>query len=274
MKDKKIGRSTQSKSIVFFSDIHTGSRRSVCTPDPAEPSYKPNPFQLTLYQLWNESIDALNQKPRFKVINGEPFDGPNKKSTGRGQWTTNMAYQLVEAEKLIKLIPGQETIMLQGSGYHVDEGGTSYEEILGSKIGARKYSTYFEDTFAEDFAQIRLNGVLFNITHHIGFARWAAYRTTALAREMAALHFMKEHLGEIGVIVRSHVHYFVHVEFTHTHGFTTPAWKYPDKHLYRGGQGGTIPDVGNVEVIIEPNGEILIKKHIAQLKTKPNIIEG
>lgn len=267
-------RSKGSKSLVVYSDIHVGSRRSICTDDPEEASYKPNDFQKTLYQLWNESIDELHQKPRFKVINGEPFDGPNRKSIGRGQWTTNMAQQLREAEKLLKLIPGEETIFVQGSGYHVDEGGTSYEEILAHKMKARKYSTWFEDSLAEDFCQIRLNGVLFNITHHIGFARWAAYRTTAIAREMAAMHFMKEHLGEIGVMIRAHVHYWVHVEFTHTHGFTNPAWKYPDKHLFRGGMGGVIPDIGCTEVIIEPNGKILVEKHIAQIKRKPEIIEG
>ena len=263
-----------SKSLVVFSDIHIGSERAVCSPDPENSSYKPNEFQKLLYRKWNECIDEFHQKPRFKVINGEPFDGGNKKSNGRGQWTTNMAEQLREAEKLLKLIPSQETIFVQGSGYHVDDGGTSYEEILADKLKARKYSTWFNDSFAEDFVQINLNGVLFNITHHIGFARWAAYRTTALAREMAALHFMKQELGEVGIMVRSHVHYFVHVEFTHTHGFTNPAWKYPDKYLYRGGQGGTIPDIGCTEVIIEPNGKIIVEKHIAQLKLRPNVIEG
>lgn len=263
-----------SKSVVFFSDIHVGSRRAVCTNDPENESYKPNKFQKLLFELWNESIDELQQKPRFKVINGEPFDGPNRKQNARGQWTSNMAEQLREAEKLLKLIPGQETILVQGSGYHVDEAGTSYEEILGDKLGAKKYSTYFEPSFAEDFCQIRLNGKVFSITHHLGFARWAAYRTTALAREMAALHFIHEKLENPNIIVRSHVHYFVHVEFTHTHGFSTPAWKYPDKYLYRGGMGGVIPDIGCVEVIIEPNGKIIIEKHIAEIKVRPQIIEG
>lgn len=263
-----------SKSLVIFSDIHVGSRRAVCSDDPEDPTYKPNKFQKLLFGLWNECIDELQQKPRFKVINGEPFDGPNRKQTGRGQWTTDMAIQLREAEKLIKLIPGEETILLQGSGYHVDSEGTSYEEILGNKINARKYSTYFEPSFAEDFAQVRLNGKLFSFTHHIGFARWAAYRTTALAREMAAMHFVNEKLDHPSIIVRSHVHYWVMVRFTHTFGFTTPAWKYPDKHLYRGGMGGVIPDIGCVEVIIEPNGKVIIEPHIAEIKVKPEVIEG
>ena len=144
---------------------------------------------------------------------------------------------------------------------------------MADKLHAKKYSTWYEPTFAEDFVQLRLNNVLFNITHHIGFARWAAYRTTALAREMAALHFMKEQLGDVGVMVRSHVHYFVHIEFEHTHGFTNPAWKYPDKHLFRGGMGGIIPNIGATEVIIESNGKIIIEKHIATIKNKPQVLE-
>lgn len=271
---KQTGRSKSSKSCVFYSDIHIGSRRAVCSNDPENPSYKPNKFQKLLFELWNESIDEISQKPNFKVINGEPFDGPNRKQGGGGQWTVNMAEQIREAEKLIKLIPGKETILVQGSGYHVDDQGTSYEEILGSKIGAKKYSTWFEPSFAEDFVQIKLNDKIFNITHHIGFARWAAYRTTAIAREMASLHFMKDHLQSPSIIVRSHVHYFVHVEFVHTHGFTTPAWKYPDKHLYRGGMGGVIPDIGCVEVIVESNGHILVEKHISEINVRPDLIEG
>ncbi len=34
-----------SKSVVIYSDIHTGSRRAICTNDPENPSYKPNKFQ-------------------------------------------------------------------------------------------------------------------------------------------------------------------------------------------------------------------------------------
>jgi hypothetical protein len=263
-----------SKSLVIYSDILVGSKRSVCTNDPTEESYRPNKFQKILYQKWLESTDEITQKPRFKIINGEPFDGPNRKQLGYQSWTTDMSKQLPEAVKLVKQIPGQETILIQGSGYHVDSEGTNYEQLFGQLIKARRYSTYFEPSFGEEFCQIELNGKLFNISHHIGFARWAAYRTTALAREMAGLHFMKDKLGNIGIIVRSHVHYFVHVEFTHTHGFTNPAWKYPDKHLYRGGMGGVIPDVGCTEVIIEPNGKIVVEKHIAELNIKPEVIHG
>ena len=69
------------------------------------------------------------------------------------------------------------------------------------------------------------------------------------------------------------VHYFVHVEFVHSHGIILPAWKYPDGHLFRGGVAGTTPDIGMVETIIEPNGEIIIKKHIAEIDMKAKVTQ-
>ncbi|MDE1814121.1 MAG: hypothetical protein KGI05_05580, partial [Thaumarchaeota archaeon] len=80
----------RSKSLVMYSDIHNGSKLAVCTPHPElkDGEYKPNKLQAELYQMWQESIDELTQKPRFKVINGEPIDGPNKKQLGRQSWTT------------------------------------------------------------------------------------------------------------------------------------------------------------------------------------------
>ena len=98
-----------------------------------------------------------------------------------------------------------------------------------------------------------------------------AYRTTALAREMAGMHFEKDKLGEADVLVRSHIHYFVYVRFVHSHGFTTPAWKYPDGHLFRGGLAGTTPDIGAVEVIVEPNGDLEVIPHIAEIDLKPQV---
>ena len=90
---------------------------------------------------------------------------------------------------------------------------------------------------------------------------------------MAGMVFEKDKMGHADVIVRSHVHYFVHVEFVNTHGFTTPAWKYPDGHLFRGGTAGTTPDVGMVEVIVETNGDIIVEKHIATPNIKPKVIK-
>ena len=87
------------------------------------------------------------------------------------------------------------------------------------------------------------------------------------------MHFEKDKIGNFDILVRSHVHYYVNVNFVHTKGFTTPAWKYPDGHLFRGGMGGTTPDIGCVEVIIESNGKIVIEPHIVPMNIKPKVID-
>src|SRR5207245_2071182 len=117
------GRSKSSKSLVVYSDIHVGARTSVCTNDPEEPSYRPNKFQKMLYELWNESIDELTQKPTVKVINGEPFNGSNQKDNGRGNWTTNMALQ-----EVIQTVFHFQTIFWNGKEIPLLESGLFIEK--------------------------------------------------------------------------------------------------------------------------------------------------
>ena len=271
------GKSTSSKSVLIVSDMHVGSTTAVCTKDPVisdqETTFKPNKLQNELLNVWHDVIDDLHQKPKVLVVNGEPCDGGNFKGLGKQSWSTNIVDQLEDAEKLINFIPHDNLLFTRGSGYHVDIQGTNFEEVIAKKMKALQYKAYGGNGYTDYYALLELHGKRFNFTHHVGFNKWASYRTTALAREMAGMVFEKDKMGHADVIVRSHVHYFVHVEFVNTHGFTTPAWKYPDGHLFRGGTAGTTPDVGMVEVIVETNGDIIVEKHIATPNIKPKVIK-
>lgn len=267
------GRSGSSKTIVVYSDMHVGSYMSVCSAEPeileGGGAWKPNALQKVLFEAWQDSIDSISKKPNLLVINGEPMDGANPKQLGQQSWTTDIEDQMNDSAKLIGMIPNEQLMFVRGSGYHVQAGATNYEEILANRMGATGYKAYGGSGLTDYYAFIEINNKMFNFTHHIGFNKWAAYRTTAIARELAGMHFEANKLHKADVIVRSHVHYFVHVEFPHTHGVSTPAWKFPDAHLFRGGVAGTTPDIGNVEFIIEPNEDVIVKKHIAELLIKP-----
>lgn len=83
---------------------------------------------------------------------------------------------------------------------------------------------------------------------------------------------------DLDVLIRSHTHYFVHVEFSAQHGVVSPAWKFPDSHLFRGGLGGTYPSIGAIEITVEnesSGADIDIKKHLMpSLKLpRPNVIK-
>jgi len=276
------GRSKQSRSVLFLSDIHCGSRLAVCSPEPKilGGSINPNSLQKKLYEFWCNCRDKC-PKPHILVLNSEACDGSNIKQVGQESWSTVIREQLDDAAKLLRMYKPNHFLMTRGSNYHVQLGADNQEEILANELDAIPYSGLFDiernvdemTTRTDYYLTFKVNGKVFSVTHHLGFNRWFAYRTTALAREMADMEFLRGKYwcndDTPSVVVRSHVHYFVMVRFASITGFTTPAWKMPDGHLFRGGLGGTAPSIGSVEVIVEQNGEIQVLPHIIQNNQYP-----
>lgn len=252
---------------------------AICSPEPIitdlKTTYKPNTLQKELFQIWNESIDALSKKPDICVVNGEPIDGANPKQLGNQSWTTNTIDQGNDAVKLLELIKAKEYLFTRGSGYHVQIQGTSSEQWIAEKIKAVKYSIYegLQESNADYWANVEIFGKTFSFTHHTPYAKFFAYRATPLAKEMALMALDKGRSMKYDVISRAHVHNFMMVRSAHTTAYTTGAWKYPDGHLTRAGLGGIFPDIGGVEVIVEQNGEIVIRPHITELKIKPGVFK-
>lgn len=267
-----------SKSIVIYSDIHDGSTTAVCSPEPEieeqNTTYKPNALQKELFNIWEEAIDDFSKKkPDLCVVNGEPVDGGNPKQLGNQSWSTNLYDQAVDSCKLLKMTKAKEFLFTRGSGYHVQIHGTPIEQFVAEQMGGVKYSVYkgMKPKNADFYANVQAFDTNISFTHHIAYAKFFAYRATPISREAALMALDKGRNMKYDIIVRSHVHYFMLVKSAHTIGFTTPAWKYPDGHLYRGGLGGTFPDIGMVELIIEPNNEVIVNEHITELRIKPEV---
>ncbi len=289
MKKKiKNGRSGSSKTVVFVSDMHVGSAMALSPPDPfvseLDTTIKSNKIMSTLYDTWQWCIDSLSKKPDVLGVIGEPMDGANKLQIGQQSWTTNINDQIKSSVKLLKMFNAPNIIMVRGSRYHVQVDATNFEEQVARLVGADRYRAYLPESVTLDnsevgtladsaltdyFAYFDVNGKTFNMTHHIGFSSNEMYRTTAMARELVTMKLSEDFYGKADVYARGHVHYHVRVGFTHTQGFTNPAWKLPDAHLFRHGQGGTKPDIGMVECIVEPNEEVLIKPHIRDIDMRP-----
>lgn len=287
------GRSTASKTFVSVSDMHVGSAMALTLPEmyvgDNDYSITPNRIGKRLFEAWLWCIDNLSQKPHCLGVLGEPMDGANVKQTGQQSYTTNINDQIKWSAELLKMIKALNIVMIRGSGYHVHKDATNYEESVARLIGAQRYRAYSPDkasvnpdlvhgfeseelgAITDYFADIRINGKIFNLTHHIGYSKNEMYRTTGMAREMVTMKLSSDFYNKADIIARGHVHYFVEVGFTHTKGYTNPAWKLPDAHLLRGGQGGTKPDIGMVECIIESNERVQLRPLIVDTNLKPRI---
>jgi len=268
---------TSSKSILIISDIHIGSKYAVCSKSPErddDSDHKPSSSQVELLRCWNNCIDNISQKPNALIVNGEPIDGDNRFSLGDSVWSVDLNDQLKDAKKLLSMINYDKLFLIRGTGYHTTKDATNFEKTLAQMLGAEKYKAVTGNmTYADYEHTFKTNGKHIHFTHHVGYAQWDMYRPTTIARELVKKHFTRNEDGfHTDVIVRSHVHYYVEVRFPHTIGFTTPAWKQPDAFMYRRGEP-QLPNVGFVEIIIEPDGKIIVEPILAEVNWRKPVTE-
>ena len=267
--------------------MHCGSHFAIASDKISDEVLKFPTIQRHLREIWQDCLDERKQKTHLLVENGEPTDGPGEILKGAECWTTEQRVALADSYRLLKKYDPKYFMAPKGSDYHSNMRTVSTEEMLIEKFGDKSLSYNPYEVTAQiseegsksketyNFAWIDVNGLLLCITHHIGGSRWFNYRPTPLGREMAALTFEadkwlpEQYHGRKFIVVRSHQHNYVHVGFSSSAGFVTPAWKLPDWFILRGGMGGSLPSLGTVEVIVEPDGEFEIHPHIASAKKYP-----
>tara|TARA_R110002020_G_scaffold8222_2_gene33417 strand:+ start:5695 stop:6606 length:912 start_codon:yes stop_codon:yes gene_type:complete len=269
-----LGRSMSSKTVLFGSDFHNGSINALCSPNPEREDglvIIPTSQQKALWQIFEKIPDKLTKKPVLFVVNGEPIDGGNRRSGGRGAWTTHYGDQITDFAKCIKIIPYDHMLLTRGSPYHVDIDGTNFEEITANQLKTDNYRAFGGSGKTDYQVNFEINGKVFNATHHVGYSRWWQYRTTPLAVEMVKMHFdHAKRKFHTDVMVRSHVHYYAEARFLNTMIFSTPAWKLPDPFMYKSGLP-TMPDIGMVECVIESNGHIDINPIVEDVDITPMV---
>ena len=289
------GRSTSSKSMIITGDMHVGHKFALHTGE-----YEKIPEKLqVLKRLWYEGRDRLmRERASIFFINGEPIDGDNRKEGGHQVWSTDYNDQMADARTLIQHYKMDAIGMNRGSNYHTTKDNTGFEEILANEIkDIAPVITYhpFDDDIIKEFHVVeytdtghrkiriddlfvcRIHDKVFHLMHHIGGSKWFSYLPTALGREMANMVFFDGKLWKKedapSVIIRSHTHRFVKIEYANTVGAVSPAWKIFDRFgLKSGMDAGTI---GFLEIVVEQNGEISTNKIMLSNEDYPklNIIE-
>jgi len=282
------GRSKSSKSILCLSDIHCGSIFAPCSSEPLitandsrlNTTWNPSELQKQMTGFWEWSRDQLTQKPFLTLINGEPIDGDNPKELGGPTWSSNVQDQINDFLKLMKIFPKPQAFtMTRGSGYHILKGNTSFEDQVAKLLGVEPYESRRDvekkriwnesrnsEIVIDDVVNFEINGAIINAAHHIGYNRSYHSKSQAVTAMLAELEFARGKYWEPGefpdIFLRGHVHYFVEVRFARVRGVTQACYKLSaDRFMSRKG----VPDpasIGNLEVIIEPNGHIAVEPHI------------
>jgi hypothetical protein len=250
------------KRGIVVSDIHCGSIYGLHPPNffsAAGAEVPQNPGQKYLWDCWADFWirKAKEKPPDFVIFNGDCIDG---KQLAQHYTECNLPSLIDQKEAAIQclrfakeLYPNAKFYFTQGTEYHESKGAEASEDVAMSLDGV-KYSGPGPGRYTREVLDLEVEGVVLNAAHHIsptvGF-----YRATAADREgqWSAIAAKDESKGipKADIVIRSHVHHFVHVEHVSKHVFSTPCWQLQTRFMRKNSVYRMLPDIGGVFLKID-----------------------
>lgn len=264
--------------IVCTSDQHVGSSLAICPPSGFQLEdggiYKPSLFQEELYYAWvnlfREMYLLKNIKRRIWINIGDTIDGDHHNTVALV--TRNITTQIKGAIELMK--PPRELFdhfyMTSGTPVHVGQGGCN-EEIIAQALEAKPDDI---GNHVRRFLNIRVQGVLLDLMHHIGTAYATHTEIGALNRELANVLSACSRWNKPipNIVGRGHRHMYDTASLWSGVGemkaFTTPAWQLKTEFVYKTNNRNQLPQIGGVFILVEDNNWLIYPK-IFPLKTAP-----
>lgn len=183
----------------------------------------PSKTQEKLNKFFDEM--TRNLPPLTGVLcNGDMCDGPNRKSNGRGNWTSDLRVQAKACAFMLEKINDRQKhrpnwYFTLGSEYHaVDD--RPLDQAVCDLMGG---------TFGNDLIIKALKGDFRIHAHHYvsgGMGAWM-YLTTPVAKDMMLMELnnAREEYGDVRWILRGHKHMEYGVRFGKKGGHVVPGWQ-------------------------------------------------
>lgn len=265
------------KRGVVVSDIHCGSIYGILpaqftTFDGIELAQVPG--QVYLWECWNDFCRRVSDfNPDFCIVNADCVDGPQRKNQGSELCLRAPQDQADAAIQTLKILRGSmreeaKWYFTQGTPYHVGEFGAE-EERIAVALNAAPYWSVGTGRYCREVLWLNVEGVIVEAAHHIA-PSGGFYRMTSLDREAqwAAMSGKDSTKGvpKSRILIRSHVHYFGHVEHASKDIVTTPCWQLQTRFMRKNSIHRMHPDIGGVFIEIDGStGQVRIEKEIYNL---------
>ena len=191
------------KKVLVIGDMHCGSLTGL-TPNSWFISEKRNKkIALLQREMWTNYLRMIDElgPVDYLIVNGDAIDGHGKKSSGSELLTTDLLLQADIAVECLKEISFKKILFTHGTPYHTsNEGGEDFEKVIADKMGGKIY----------DELRLDIDGVIFDIKHHIGSSSMPTSRFTSMAKNRLwdVLSSEKENREKADIYIRSHVHYY------------------------------------------------------------------
>lgn len=250
-------------NILVLNDLHTGSKYGMLPPGfhTSDGSVRTqNAAQQWLWASWENFQEQVSHMHIDQVIvNGDVIEG---------EWSRNrkeISIPIHEQEeaavfilrtlrnKLQKNNSSIPFIIVQGTEVH-DGDGAEVLDSIAARLNVDLTNTNVPGGYRsyQEWSQLLGGNVYIHAQHHIGggggFARggpleheqiWCVYRSSRGEALPADL------------ILRGHVHNFMHIDKDGCHMMTTPCWQVATRYARKGSAYKLIPSVGAVVITID-----------------------
>jgi hypothetical protein len=250
----------QEACVLVVSDLHCGSIYGMLPPGFQTSDGKTlgqNPGQAYLWKCWQFLCDRVAKLPvAAVVVNGDVIDGRQQAQRG-----TELALPMIEDQSAaaeaalahLKAALGSRPkfYFTQGTEYHDAKAGREVE-VVARALSATPYSGLGTGRYCREVLDLEIDGVVCNFAHGISVSG-GLYRATSPDREAvwSALAGKEGKMPRADALVRSHAHYFVHVEHQTKHAVICPAWQLQTRFMRKNSVYRMIPDIGAILLWID-----------------------
>ena len=256
------------RNILVIGDLHVGSIYGMLPPDfvSSDGAEKPqNDGQKYLWECWQ---DMKTKAARFSidsvVVNGDLIEGKQPKQ--RASELTLVApndqesaavFLMRDLRNWIEKNTGRQVpfFFVQGTEYHEGRGAEELESIAARVQGANIDSN-FSGRHCKEVLDLDMGGTVLNFAHHLGggsgFTRSGSLDAEALWCQITS---SKGQAVAADLIVRSHLHFFMHVEHTGRHAFLCPCWQLQTRFARHRSAYKLMPDIGALIFHVSPDAK-------------------
>ncbi len=248
------------RNLLILSDLHIGSIFGVLPPDFIASDGSEIRQNAGQQYLWECFTDMISWAAAFKIdaifLNGDLIDGKQPKSKG-SELSLPLPNDQEEAavftlrflrNKLQKLLKAETEIPLyvvQGTEYH-DGRGASELESIAARLNAVQYTcVHGTGRFSKEVCGVSFDSVNVNLAHHVSGGS-GFIKASGIDRELlwSAIAGAEDKALKADLLVRSHLHYFIHLEKPTQHAVITPCWQLQTRFMRKRSVYAMRPDVG------------------------------
>jgi hypothetical protein len=198
------------------------------------------------------------------VVNGDLIEGKQPKQkcaeltlVAPNDQETAAVFLMRDLRNWLEKNAGREVpfYFVQGTEYHEGRGAEELETIAARVKGANIQSN-FTGRYCKEVLDLAVDGVVVNFAHHLGGG--SGFTRSGVLDGEAVWNQITSSKGEsvaADLIVRSHLHFFMHVEHVNRHALLCPCWQLQTRFARHSSAYRLMPNIGVLILHINPEAK-------------------